>query len=203
MTDKVVIHSFGMNDRSGKVRWLAHELGLPVENVKVELGAHRQFPYRDLNPYAVIPTVQWRDETLIESTAICTFMAEQFPNSKLIVMPGEPPRRQYLQWMSIITDSLETKFVEYYLAGVGLMPEETQVLHEKALKFKLKVLLEQMPKEGFLVANRFTLADITLAYSLRLAISAGLLELPQVEHYLTPLMNREAAIMAGFFKALE
>jgi glutathione S-transferase len=203
MTDKVVIHSFGMNDRSGKVRWLAHELGLPVENVKVELGAHRQFPYRDLNPFAVIPTVQWRGETLIESSAICTFLAEQFSEFGFVVAPDEPARSQYLQWMSILTDSLETKFVEYYLAGVGLMPQETQALHEKTLKFKLRILLEQMPKEGFLVAGRFTLADITLAYVLRLAISAGLLELPQVSEYLTPLMNRKAAQTAEFFNALK
>ena len=40
------VNSFGMNDRSGKVRWLAHELGLPVKNHKVEMGEHRKFPYR-------------------------------------------------------------------------------------------------------------------------------------------------------------
>jgi glutathione S-transferase len=203
MTDTVVIHSFGLNDRSGKVRWLAHELGLPVENIKVDLGAHRQFPYRDLNPYGVIPAVQWRGETLIESTAICTFIAESFPESELVVAPNEAARSQYLQWMSTVTDSLETKFVEYYLAGVGLMPKEVKDLHYKTLKFKCKVLLEHLPESGYLVADRFTLADITLAYSLRLAISSELLEFSQVAHYLTPLMKRDATKTAGFFSAIE
>jgi glutathione S-transferase len=203
MDDTVTIHSFGNNDRSGKVRWLAHELSLPVQNVSVKLGEHRQFPYRELNPFGVIPAIEWRGETLIESTAICTFIAEQFPESGLIVLPTEEARSEYLQWLSIIADSMETKLVEYYLAGVGLYPPETKPLFEKTLQFKLRILLEKIPQSGFLVANRLTLADITLAYSLRLALSSGLIEYAQVKGYLEPLIARPAAIECEFFKSAE
>ncbi len=203
MNNALTIHSFSNNDRSGKVRWLAHELNLPVSNVKVELGAHRKSPYRELNPYAVIPAVEWRGETVIESSAICTFIAEHFPDSGFIVAPGEEARSKYLQWLSIVSDSLETKLVEYYLAGVGLQPPETRALYEKSLTFKCRILLEQMPEAGFLVANRFTLADISLAYSLQLAVNAKLIDYAQVKHYLTPLIERPAAHKADFFKSLK
>jgi glutathione S-transferase len=199
MSEPIVIHSFGMYDRSGKVRWMAHELGLSVENVKVGLGEHRKFPYRDLNPYAAIPAVKWQGRTLFESSAICTFIAEQFPQAGLIVAADEPGRADYLQWMAVCADTLETKLVEYYLAGSGLMPPETRDLYDRALRFKLRITLEQMPESGFLVADRLTLADISLAYCLRLALSSELIELDAMKHYLKPLAGRSAAIEAEFF----
>ncbi len=202
MNDTLTIHSFGLNDRSGKIRWLAYELGLPIAEISVEMGTHRQFPYRDLNPYAAIPTVQWRDETLIESSAICTYVAEHFPDKALIVSPGETDRARYLQWLSVCSNTLETKLVEYFLAGVGLQPAEIRPLTERSLAFKLRVAIEQMPETGFLAGDRFTLADIALAYCLRLAINSKLIEFEQVAGYLTPLMARQAAKDSGFFKSM-
>ena len=202
MNDTLTIHSFGNNDRSGKIRWLAYELGLPVKEVIVEMGTDRQPPYRQLNPYAAVPTVQWREQTLIESSAICTYVAEHFPESALIVSPGEAERANYLQWLSVCSNTLETKLVEYYLAGVGLQPAEIQPMTERGLRFKLRVALEQMPSSGFIVAQRFTLADIAFAYCLRLAVNAKLLEFEQVADYLTPLMARAAAKESGFFKSM-
>ena len=49
----------------------------------------------------------------------------------------------------------------------------------------------------------FTLADIEASYSLRLAISAGLVELDAVAGYLGPLMARPAAKAAKFFSSIE
>ncbi|EAR08341.1 glutathione S-transferase family protein [Reinekea blandensis] len=203
MSETITLHSFGTNDRSGKVRWLANELGLEITEARVKLGEHRQFPYRDLNPFAAIPTVQWRDQTLIESTAICTLLAEAYPERKLVVAPEEPARADYLKWMAICSDTLENRLVETTLASEGIMPPEYKALHERTLQFKLRITLEQMPKQGFIVADRFTLADITLAYSLRLAIGAGLIEFADVAGYLEPLMAREAAQKAEFFSSLK
>lgn len=203
MSESITLHSFGTNDRSGKVRWLANELGLEITEARVKLGEHRQFPYRNLNPFAAIPTVQWREQTLIESTAICTLLAEAYPESQLVVAPEEPARAEYLQWMAICSDTLENRLVETTLAMVGIMPPEYKALHERTLQFKLRITLEQMPKQGFIVADRFTLADISLAYSLRLAIGGGLIEFDAVAGYLVPLMAREAAQKAEFFSSLK
>lgn len=202
MTEIVKIHSFGPNDRSGKVRWLAYELGLAVENINITLGENRQYPFRALNPYAAIPVVEWRDQTMIESTAICTYIAEQFPDSGLIVAPVEADRLNYLQWLAVGADTLEAKLVEYFLSKRGIMPEDMQPLYERTLAFKLRVVLEQLPESGFLAADRLTIADITMAYCLRLAINGDLIRMDQVEGYLAPLMERQAAKDAKFFGSI-
>ena len=203
MTDALTLYGFGLNDRSGKVRWLAHELGIEVQEERLGLGAHREAPYSDLNPYAMVPTVIWRDQTLIESTATCTFLAEEHPDSQLIVPPGHPQRAQYLQWVALFSETLESRLVEHLLAKFGVFPPAYLETTTPGLERRLPVMLGQLPSLGFLVADRFTLADIEAAYSLRLAIKAGLIELEAVAGYLTPLMERPAAKAAQFFQSIE
>lgn len=202
MSEIIQIHAFGVNDRSGKVRWLAEELGLTVEECKVELGAHRQSPYRDLNPFAAVPTIVFNGETLIESTASCIYLAEKYPQSKLAVFAKEPERYDYLKWISIFSESLESKLVDFILANNGLMPKELQPIYEKTLRFKLRVVKEQLPKSGYICGEHFTVADIIAAYSLKIAVIAGLIEWQDIKFYLAPLMARSAANKARFFDGL-
>ena len=203
MTQSIELYSFSNHDRSGKVRWLAYELGLQVTENRVEPGHHVQAPYTDLNPYGTIPTVIWQGRTMLESNAICKTLAEQYPDSKFIVMPDEDDRACFLEWTSIACESLESPLVEFFLSGVGIRPPELQALIKAGLKKKLEVTINRLPKSGFLIADRFTLADIFMSYSLRLAINGKLIALDEVNGYLQPLMEREAAIKAGFFGSIQ
>ena len=202
MTDSIQLYGFGHSDRSGKIRWLANELGIEVEEKKVELGDHRKPEYKAINPFASIPTAVYNGETMIESTACCIHLAELHPESKLAVFAKEPARYEYLKWISICSESFEGRLVDHILANYGLMPEELKAIHEKTLTFKCKVLVEQLPQTGFLVAERFTVADIIACYSLKLAILTGFIEWSQVKEYMSPLMAREAAIKSHFFDGL-
>ncbi len=203
MSDELILYGFGVNDRSGKVRWLAHELGLPLDDRRIGLGEHRQAPYSDLNPYGMVPAVQWRGHTLIESTAICTFVAEQFPASGLVVAPGEPARAAYLQWCALFAETLESRLVENLLAGYEMLPPAFLETTKGSLERRLPVMVQRLPTSGFLVADRFTLADLEAAYSLRLAVRAGHVEMEAVQGYLRPLMERPAAKAAAFFSSIE
>jgi glutathione S-transferase len=203
MPETVHLHGFGLNDRSGKIRWLCHELDLPLEEHRVGLGDHRKPPYTDLNPYGMIPAVQLGDRTLIESTAICTWLAEQHPDAGLVVPPGAPERFDYLRWIALFAETFESRLVEHLLAGAGVFPPAFLETTGSRLRRQLPILVGELPASGFLVAGRFTLADIEAAYSLRLAIAAGLLSLDDVGGYLRPLMARPAAKAAGFFSSIE
>lgn len=203
MSETLQLHGFGINDRSGKVRWMAHELGLDVDEHRVAPGDHYKGPYTDLNPYGMIPTVQWRDRTMIESTATCTFIAEQFPESGLVVQPGEPGRYDYLKWVALFAETLEMKLVENLLAGYEMLPQAFLDSTNPSLNRRFPVMVSQLPSEGFLVADRFTLADIEASYSLRLAIAAKRIALDDVAGYLAPLMERPGAQKASFFKSIQ
>ncbi len=203
MSHTIHIHSFGFNDRSGKIRWLANELGLNIEEHKVELGAHRKDDYRQLNPFAAIPTIEFNNQTLIESTATCIYLAEQFPEHNLAIFSKDPSRYHYLKWISIFSESLESRLVDYILANAGLVSKDIQPIYEKALRFKLRIVAEQLPESGFILGEQFTVADIIAGYSLKIAILCDLIDWEAVKHYMHPLMERDAANQAHFFDGLK
>jgi len=203
MTETLHLHAFGQADRSGKIRWLCGELGIPVEEHRLRPPDHRKPPYTELNPYGMVPTAQYGGRTMIESTAISTWLAEQHPDAGLTVSADHPERFDYLQWVALFAETLESRLVEYRLAKVDYIPAVFADTTKARLERQLPIAVAQLPAEGFLVAGRLTLADIEAAYSLRLAIAAELLALDDVAGYLRPLMARPAAQAAGFFASIE
>ena len=202
MRESITLHGFGDNDRSGKIRWLARELGLEIEEQRVSLGAHRKAPYRELNPLAQIPTLIFRGQTYVESTAACQALAEAFDSPKLWVGRGEAQRSAYLYWLAAFTESLEGRLVEALLSRVGVLDSAFFGLHEKTLRFKLRVLADQLPESGFLCGPDLTVADVAAGYSLRLALQSGLVEREAIDPYFSRLVARPAAGDARFFDGL-
>jgi glutathione S-transferase len=202
LAESITLYGFGDNDRSGKVRWLAAELGLAVEERPVEPGEHRKSPYTDLNPLAQIPTVQFRGETLIESTAICHVLAEAFDEPKLWIGPREPGRSTYLFWLAAFGELCEGRLVQCAVSRLGLLGPEYFDLHEKSLRAKLRALQKLLPGEGYLCAERFTVADVLAGYSLRLALQCQLVERAAIEPYFGRLVVRDAAKASRVFAGL-
>ena len=75
-------------------------------------------------------------------------------------------------------------------------------MHERSCRRKLGVLAAQLPAEGFLCGDAFTLADVLAGYSLRLGVQTGLVERDAVEPYLSRLVARPAAQRARVFASL-
>jgi glutathione S-transferase len=202
MSRRIKIWSFADVDRSGKVRWTAQELGYEIEEVRVKLGEHATEPYRQLNPYGQIPTVELDGQILIESTAICLALAERHPEAGLI--PEDQARRdRFWQSLNVSVSTLETPVVLYYLSNRGIVDTAWASLWAKPLDARLSVFSESMPRDGYICGD-FSLADICAAYVLRIGVQAGLLPLEgNLAAYLRRLMARPAAQAAQFFHELE
>ncbi|HEY2367304.1 MAG TPA: glutathione S-transferase family protein [Polyangiaceae bacterium] len=203
MSEPITIYGFGDVDRSGKVRWLAHELGLDVREERVAFGDQHEKPYVDLNPLGQIPTAIFRGQTLIESTSACQLLAESFESPKLWVGRDEPERQKYLTWLAICGETLEGRLVECATSKAGILAPEYFTLHEKRIRPKLEVVAKMLPKDGFVAGERFTVADVVAGYSLRLAVRLGLAARGSVEPYFSRLIDRPAATAARFFASLK
>ncbi len=202
MAETVRIYSFGDFDRSGKVRWLAEELGLAIEEQPVRPPAHREPDYLALNPLGQVPTVQFRGRTVVESTAICHHLAEAVDEPKLWIGRGEPERQAYLYWLAAFGETCEGRLVECAISKRGVIGPEYFDLHASALRRKLGVLAEQLPDEGYLAGSFLSVADVVAGYNLRLAVQTGLLERERVEPYLSRLVERPAAVRSRIFARL-
>jgi glutathione S-transferase len=194
--------SFADVDRSGKVRWTAHELGYEIEEERVQLGKHAAEPYRSMNPYAQIPTAEFDGQRMIESTAICLALAERHPEARL-VPEARVDRDRFWESVNLATTSFELPLVLYYLSKRGVIDAAWAPLWSRSLQARLPVFAASMPPEGF-ICGGFSLADICAAYVLRIGLQAELLRFEGgLERYLRRLMARPAAQAARFFDELQ
>ncbi|MEM9301863.1 MAG: glutathione S-transferase family protein [Pseudomonadota bacterium] len=199
---KIRIHSFADVDRSGKVRWTALELGLEVEEARMRPGEHKQPGYLAVNPYGQIPAAQIDGAAMIESSAICRSLADRVSDPALV--PSDPEAlAAYHQWASVATETLEYPSVMVYLAKQKFVDKRFGELLAPSFEAKLGAAVERLPRGDFLVPGQFTLADIFMSYSLRLALQGEVITFDDVAAYLEPLMARPAAKASNFFASIE
>jgi glutathione S-transferase len=155
-----------------KCCWTSRELDIPFEPVVVSLrnGDNRTPEFLAKNPFGKIPVLEDGDLRLRESSAICTYLAEKHPEKGLLPKLGTFERALVSQWMSFAVADLEqplwrTMRHRFLYPEKTRIPGEVEVAHAD---FKaLAATLEGELRGDHLVGGRFTLADLTLAYTLK------------------------------------
>jgi glutathione S-transferase len=190
---------YGMGPaRSARCEWTLRELGLEysLELTNLQEGAHTRPDYLAVNPYGKVPALQDGDRTLVESAAICLYLAEQHMDKGLLPPAGSWERAQVYQWLFTAVTDLEQPLWAG-LKHAWLLPEEQRLpaemarLREEFLKMARAV--DQTLGE-YAVGNSFTVADIVLGYTLDWATAMGWLkDLPRLEAYVERHYARPAA----------
>src|ERR1041384_5259406 len=92
MEDTMKLYEFAPT-RSIRVRWTLQELGVEFESVIINMtaGEHRRPEFLKINPAGKLPVLVDGDLVLTESVAIVLYLAEQFPEQRL--MPATPRER--------------------------------------------------------------------------------------------------------------
>jgi len=96
-----------------KVRITLRAKGLEWEAIGVDLFRSEQYDpkYLKLNPKGVVPTLVYNDTPVIESTLICEFLDETFPDPPLI--PKDPAERARMRlWSKFVDEGLFEGVVE-------------------------------------------------------------------------------------------
>ena len=199
MSDTLTLYSFGKTDRGAKVRWLANELGLPINEVKVTFGEQRQEQYRQVNPFGVVPSAVFRGAHLKESGAICEYLCEQFPESGLRLRPDDSRFADFLYWCYLANTHFESDIVTYALSRLEILDSHFAPLLKPIIVGRFDILVGLLPVTGYLMGEQFTLADIMMGYVVQLGVTSGVLPYKSVAPYLSLLMSRPAAQSAHVF----
>ena len=161
-----------------KVRLVCKRLGIPYRLVQMDItrGATRTPEFLAKNPNGRIPLLEVPGRGyLAESHAIIGFLAD---GTELI--PGDAwQRAQLWQWLCFEQYNLEPNIgtARFWLTSLHKTPLELgERLIEKTAKGReaLDVLERGLADKTFLVADRFTLADIALYAYTHVAPEAGL-----------------------------
>jgi glutathione S-transferase len=153
--------------RSTRPRWLLEELSQPYRLRHVKLFAGERNP---LHPLGSVPAVRIDGETLIESGAICHWLADCQPEKKLAPATNEPMRARYEQWMFFVPATLEPPAFDILL-HTQILPEKKRIaaiapFATRRYQQILRMLAKELDHDGYLLGENFSCADIMLGTTL-------------------------------------
>jgi len=200
MKSDILLYSDSKKDRGSKVRWLLAEMNLEYETV-----SRSNVPppgYSALNPFESLPTVTVKGATFFESSAILLYLADLYSERQLAPVISSPDRPVYLQWMvfseATLDRALEKLWAAEEIPGAGT----TENIHKlrQDVQDVFHGLEISLQGRQYILGDRFSAADISLAYYLNWAESESLLEgFPKTRNYLLRMKDRPAAQMIGLF----
>jgi len=85
-TATLVLYHASHSTCSQKVRMVLHEKALKFDEVRIDLGKKEQLKpgYLAINPNAVVPTLLDDGVPIIESSVICEYLDEKYPDNPLV-----------------------------------------------------------------------------------------------------------------------
>jgi glutathione S-transferase len=121
MTTTPITFYHAPNTRSGMVLWLLEEIGQPYELklLNTNTGEHRKPAQLAINPMGKVPVIQHGGQTITESGAIATYLADLYPAAKLAPPIGHALRGPYLRWMFFYPACFEPAVVDKALKRDG------------------------------------------------------------------------------------
>ncbi len=183
--------------RTNYVIWAMKELGLEyqVNPISPMAGETIKPEYLALNPNGLIPTLEEDGFVLWESLAINFYLAKN--NGDGILWSDDPHEEaEIMQWGIFGIANLDKPAVDYILHKQAF-PEDMRdgeklAAAEQALAPLLQVLDGQLAGRQYLVGERFTLADLTLAAILDYPFKSGydLSDYPAVQSWLSRCLER-------------
>ena len=190
--------------RSFRPLWMLEELGLAYE-LKMLPFPPRVLAkeYLAINPLGTIPFMIDGETRMTESAAICHYLGTRYGPTPLVVSVEEPAYGAFLNWLSFGEATLtfpQTLVLRY----ARLEPQERrnpQVAEDYAKWFlgRLRAVEAALAHASVLCAGRFTAADISVGYALRLAENIGLAKDfgPNVTAYWQRLQQRDGYARAA------
>jgi glutathione S-transferase len=139
-----------------------HELGLPYEAVKVDLGKHTLpdgSDFRAINPKGYVPLLELDDGTRItEANVILQYLADRQPG-KLAPAFGSMERWKLMEWLAFIASEVHKGFGPLWNPQT---PAEVRERTVQALGNRFGFLAQTLGKQPYLTGNEFTIADAYL-----------------------------------------
>lgn len=162
---KIVLF-FVPKTRATRVRWMLEEVGVDydLQAVDVAAGANRTEAYLAIHPHGKVPAITVDGRPMIESGAICAWLADAFPAAGLAPESSAAERADYLQWLFYASATLEPALSELFLAKRRGESSEAQAASIGPMVAFIARALDGRP---WLTGEAFSAADVILASSLR------------------------------------
>src|SRR5436305_14945233 len=192
MADLTLYHA--SPSRSSIVLWMLEELGQPydIHLLSLSKGENRAPDYLAINPMGKVPALKHGDTVITEAAAICTYLADEFPDAKLNVPIGTPRRGVYLKWLFFgpgciepaVTDRAAPRKEEARRGMLGYGDFDTT----------MNVVAAAVAKGPWLMGEQFTAADVVIGAHIRFGMMFKMIpERAEFSAYAARIAARPAA----------
>jgi len=165
MADLTLYHA--APSRSSVSLWMLEELGEPydLKLLSLKQGDNLKPDYLAINPMGKVPALKHGDTIITELAAICTYLADAFPQAKLNVPIGTPRRGVYLKWLFFGPGCLEPAVIDR--AAPRKEEARRAMLGYGDFDTTMNVLAKAMEKGPWLMGEQFTAADVVIGANIR------------------------------------
>ena len=180
--------------RGRTVRWMLEELGRPYDTVVLEFGAAMKAPtYLAVNPMGKVPALVHGTEIVTEAAAICTYLADAFPEAALM-----PDRRgAFYRWMFFGAGPLEQAVINGSM-GWEPAPEMAGRVGYGSMADVLATLSNHLAHNRYFCGEEFSAADVYVGSQIGWGLGFETLPAtPELVAYWNRIKDRPALLRAN------
>jgi glutathione S-transferase len=154
------------------VRWMLEEVGAPYETEVVPYDQMKSERYLAIHPLGKVPAIKHKGHVVTECAAICTYLADVFPEAGL--GPREDEKADYYRWLFYAAGPWEQAGTNHAMGWDP--PEDKQRMfgygsYEKAIA----ALDELLTLREYVCGDRFTAADVYVGSQVMFPMQFGML----------------------------
>jgi glutathione S-transferase len=180
--------------RSSIALWMLEELGQPydIHLLSLAKGENRAPDYLAINPMGKVPALRDGDTVITEVAAICTYLADAFPQAKLNVAIGTPQRGVYLKWLFFCPGCIEPAVIDR--AAPRKEEARRAMLGYGDFDTTMNTVAAAVAKGPWLMGEQFTAADVVIGANIRWGMMFKMIpERPEFSAYAARIAARPAA----------
>jgi glutathione S-transferase len=192
MADELVFYT-NPRSRGRIVRWMLEEIGQPYRTEILDYGTTMKAPgYLAVNPMGKVPALVHGNVVVTEAGAICAYLADAFPQAKLVPPPGDRLRAPYYRWMFFAAGPVEAA-VSNKNFGFVVSPERERTIGYGNFDQVMHALEQAVSVGNYLVGDTFTAADVYAGSQIGFGLMFNTIEKrPAFEAYWNRIKSRPA-----------
>lgn len=168
MSEKVTFYYHPMS-RARSIHWMLEEVGAPYDVKRIDMmkGEQKLPAFLAKNPMGKLPMIAHRGVVITEGTAIATYLADAFPQAGLAPDVTDPQRGAYYRWLFFAPSVFEPGMVDQIFPRAQTPP--SSYIGHGTFEAVLNTV-EHAIRDGFVLKNRFSTADLALSSQLSYAL---------------------------------
>ena len=175
-------------------RWMLEEVGQPYETVVLDYGTTMKAPeYLAINPMGKVPALVHDGQVITEGGAICTYLAESFPEAGL--MPAQ--RGAFYRWMFFGAGPLEQAVVNGSMGWVAPADKKGRVGYG-SMEDVVATLSAHLAMHRYFCGEAFSAVDVYVGSQIGWGLGFKTLPpTPELSIYWDRIKTRPALVRAN------